>query len=80
MCPPFEVLFHKIWYGDQWVFIRDKEAPIVKSSVKAPNLGKTGCFSIEKCLRYTDGWAIGRKVGIEKVKFFSIGRHIHVPF
>ena len=29
---------------------------------------------------YTNGWVIGRKIGIEKVRFSRFGRHIHVRF
>ena len=29
---------------------------------------------------YTNGWVIGRKIGIEKVRFLRFGRHIHVWF
>ena len=25
MCLPSEVFFHKIWYSERWVFVRDKE-------------------------------------------------------
>ena len=28
MCLSFVVLFHKIWYSDRWVFIRDEGAQI----------------------------------------------------
>ena len=84
MCLPFEVLFHKIWYSDWWVFIRDKGAQIQKLGVFWANycvkdpIWADWVLSYQKW--YTDGWVIGQKINIEKVKFLRFGSHTHVRF
>ena len=40
MCLPFEVLFCKIWYNNQWDFIRDQGALITKIGCILSNYGK----------------------------------------
>ena len=51
MCLPSEVLFHKIWYSDRWVFIRDERAQIKKkkrrfSNHKSRLLSRSHTFAI----------------------------------
>ena len=74
MCLPFEVLFRKIWYSHRWVIIRGKGAQIQKLGVfwanyckKHPMWAKLGAFLLK---RYTDGWVIGRKIGIRRKSNF----------
>ena len=84
MCLSFGVLFREIWYSDRWVFIRDEGAQIQKLGIFWANYGKKHPIwaKLDAFLskRYTDGWVIGWKIGIEKVKFSRFGRHIHVRF
>ena len=50
------------------------EQIIVKSTKSGQN-----CMLFYQKL-YTDGWVIGQKIGIEKVTFLRLGRHIQVRF
>ena len=84
MCLPFGVLFYKIWYSDRWVSSQTKEPKfknwvyfeqiIVKSMQFGQNLV---LFCWKRVYWWVGNWA---KTGIEKVKFSSLGRHIHVWF
>ena len=46
--------------------------------VKSTQFGQNWVLFCRKW--YTDGWVIGQKIGIEKVRFWKFGRHIHVWF
>ena len=46
--------------------------------VKSTQFGQNWVLFYRKW--YTDGWVIGRKIGIEIVRFSRFGRHIHVRF
>ena len=49
-----------------------------KIFVKSTQFGQNWVLFFRKW--YTDGWEIGQKIGIEKVRFSRSGRHIHVWF
>ena len=77
MCLPFGVLFREIWYSDGGGFHQRRRSLIIGLTiVKSTQFGQNWVLFFRKW--YTNGWKIGQKIGIEKVKIFVV-RQAHTP-
>ena len=82
MCLPFGKLFREIWYSDRRFHQRWRSPNYTnwmyfgQIIVKSTQFDQNWVLFFRKW--YTDGWEIGQKIGIQKVRFLRSGRHIHV--